>query len=282
MTVQYLKKILNFFCINPHDFLFHIFEENAARVFQEKISVLDDPMRNLVLSEDERFHHKDMQLEERGSPYVIRSFTIDRIQFLKKCNILSEDLVVDIGDSNGIFLKALGKNGISVNISDVVIKSLRDLQIDVVLADAEHLPFQKKSISVVYLFETLEHVSNPIALLNEIGDACSKSLIISIPYVSVTRIHPYRYDPKRPIHEHHIFEFTPEDFRKIISHTPFTIKKEQIVSVLDERGPLIHRLVMFLWRHLLEQDMFCGCFKKFYICYLERKRPEDYPNLTRS
>ena len=98
MIVQYFKKVLNFFWINPHGFLFHIFEENAARVFEEKISTLDEPMRNLVLSEDERFHHKDMQIEEKGSQYVIRSFTIDRIQFLKKCNIVSEDLVVDIGD----------------------------------------------------------------------------------------------------------------------------------------------------------------------------------------
>jgi SAM-dependent methyltransferase len=266
-----LKKIFNLIGFDSHAFLFRIFEINAGRICDAKIKMIDEQTRQLVLSEDERFHHKDMILEDLGSQQVVRGFTIDRIQFLHQCEITSEDIVVDIGDSNGIFLRSLNKDGISLNISPDIISSLREKNIETVVADAEHLPFKNESISTILLFQTLEHVPNPILLLNEIARVCKKSLILSIPYVSQTHIHRRKYDLKRPIYEHHIFEFSQNDFRSIVSHTPFKIQKEIIAMVIDKTGISLDRIIVSLWNRIFEPDQFCGCFTKFYLVHLKKE-----------
>jgi len=274
MVGSTLKKILDFFGFDIHGFLFHVFEINAGRICCKKIGTLDEEIKTLVLSEDERFHHKDMELEDMGSQYVVRGFTVDRIKFLQDCRVLPYEIVIDIGDSNGIFLRSLKKDGLSLNINQMIVTSLHEKQIESVIADAEHLPFKDASISTVLLFQTLEHVPNPILLLNEIARICKKSLILSIPYVSKTKIHSRQYDPKRPIYEHHIIEFNPNDFRSIVSHTPFRIQRESIAVVIDKNGLSLDRFVVFLWNRLVERDMFCGCFTKFLLVHLEKRNLE--------
>ena len=268
---QYLKKILDFFGFDVHVFLFRIFEINAGRICRQKMETLDEETKKIVLSEDERFHHKDMELDDMGSQFVVRGFTVDRIKFLQNCDISPNDSLIDIGDSNGIFLRSVKKDGISLNISHVIVASLHEKHIETVMADAEHLPFKDASISTILLFQTLEHVPNPIILLNEIARVCKKSLILSIPYVSKTQIHSRQYDPNRPIYEHHIFEFNTDDFHSVVSHTPFRIQRESIAVVISRNGLSLDRFIIFLWNHLVERDMFCGCFTKFYMVHLEKK-----------
>ena len=93
------------------------------------------------------------------------------------------------------FFEAAQKDGVSVNISDPAVKSLHGRGMETVMADIEFLPFKDNSIHTIFLFETLEHVPNPITLLDEISRVCSDTLIVSIPFVEKTKIHPYNYDP---------------------------------------------------------------------------------------
>jgi 2-polyprenyl-3-methyl-5-hydroxy-6-metoxy-1,4-benzoquinol methylase len=266
----FLKKILDLFHYNPHQFLFGIFERNARRIYERKLVDLDVQTRTLVEQEDERHHLADMELAEAGSQFVVRSFTIDRIQFLKECGVGRLGIVTDLGDSNGIFLRYLKLDGVSVNISDPTIKSLKSKNLNVVKADVERLPFKSGSISTVMLFETLEHVPNPILLLSEIERVCDDSLILSIPYVSVTKINQYKYNPSIPIFQHHIFEFSPDDFKKIVSHTRFTIHSERVVTVIGINNTALESLVFFFWNLFVEPDMYCGCFRKFYMCQMKK------------
>jgi hypothetical protein len=162
-------------------------------------------------------------------------------------------IMADLGDTNGIFLRSRGRDGISINVSDPAVRSLRGRGMQVLKADIEHLP-------------------NPIRVLNELGRICSGSLVLSIPSVSTTRIHPSGYDPSRPLPQHHIFEFSAEDFRAILSHTPFELRKNATVGVLGGTGRILDRIIIRLWSRFREKDMFCGCFLRFYICHLVVKK----------
>jgi SAM-dependent methyltransferase len=267
--IKYLAEMLG---INTHDMLFRFFERNAGSVLEKKISQSDAAMKRLVQSEDERYHYGDTEVSEKAMEEVLASFTLDRIAFIRKHSTFGKDHVIsDLGDSNGIFLRSSGRNGVSVNISDPAVLSLHMRGMETLKAHIEHLPFRDNSIHTLFLFETLEHVPNPISLLNEIGRVCSNDLILSIPFVEKTKINPHNYDPSRPIYQHHIFEFNQNDFASVISHTPFVLKAEEVAIVMDEKRSVLDRLVFYLWHHFVEQDTFCGCFKRFYICKLSKK-----------
>ena len=256
--------------VDPHRWLFSVMEENASLILAEKIRLLDEPARQRVSAEDDRTHFGDIDLEDRGLQTVVRSFTIDRILFIREClQGRSHGPVADLGDTNGIFLRSLGEEGISLNISGKAVAILHGKGLDAIRADIEHLPFRDGSLSVLLLFETLEHVPNPIRMLHEAARVTSGSLILSVPHVTTTVIHPRLYDPTKPVHQHHIFEFSPDDLRRITTHTPFTIERTRIATVIEGRTPT-GRIVIPLWR-FLEPDMFCGCFTRFLLCHLVKR-----------
>jgi SAM-dependent methyltransferase len=261
---------------NMHDFLFRIFERNAKNLLIKKCKKTDPAAKELLLNEDERYHYGDLEIVDKAFEYILKSFTIDRIEFItRNTRIKKQDIVIDLGDSNGIFLRSLDKTEVSVNISDPAIKALHNRGMGVIKADIAYLPFKTGSIHTVLLFETLEHVPNPVALLNEIGRVCSDSIILSVPYVQKTHIHRFNYEPGRPIFQHHIFEFNKPDLLRIFTHTPFTVAAEEIAVVLEGTSGLFDRIVFLIWEKFFEEDMFCGCFRRFYICKLCKKMKQD-------
>jgi SAM-dependent methyltransferase len=214
--------------------------ENAERILNRRLSGFGK--KDIFKGEDISAHFGDEELSDVGLQKVVMSFIIGRVNFIEK--VLTKDEIatgtfVDLGDSSGIFLKALGKRGTSVNIAEEPLKNIRTKGIKVVKADInDRLPFEDGSIDHILMFETLEHLPNPIAVLKEIYRICRKSAFVSVPYVSRTNIHSYNYCPGRPIHEHHIFEFSDSDFRKIVTHAGFKIDKAEVVEVLDNgRNP---------------------------------------------
>jgi SAM-dependent methyltransferase len=245
---------------------------------EAKLAGLDPETLALVIGEDERSHFQDVDLGDAGLQYLVRSFTIDRIRFIRDAISTGvQDPVVDLGDTNGIFLRSLKQSGISVNISDPAVRSLHGRGMEVVKADVEFLPFKGTSVETVLLFETLEHLPNPIHALGEIGRVCSRSLILSIPMVSQTTIHRAHYDPTRPATQDHIFEFSVPDFKQILSHTPFELERDRIVTVLGGGGGMFDRIAIAVWSVFREKDMFCGCFRRFYLCHLVRKGTTGRP-----
>jgi SAM-dependent methyltransferase len=274
MLRSVIKQVLAAAGIDSHAFLTGVRERSALRILDRKLALLDPATRHLVTAEDERDHLADLPLDDRGLEYVVHSFTVDRIRFLRAIQGTG-DPVVDVGDSNGIFLRALRRDGISVNISAAATAKVHARGMDAVQADISSLPFRDGSIPCILLFETLEHLPDPIHALNEIGRVCSGSLVLSIPSVQRTTIHPFHYDPGRPIYQHHIFEFSREDFHSVITHSPFTIEREQIAVVLGEGGGPVERLIFWLWKRCAEPDTFAGCFTAFYLCHL--KKNGSYP-----
>jgi len=273
MHMTNIKKIIqNILWLHPQKYLHKILEKNAKRNLDSKFSFLNANQRALLDQEDEQSHYVDYVLEEKALQYLVQSETIDRIQFIQENTSGSRDsLITDLGDSNGVFLRMMGKCGISVNISDPTVKALHQKGLDVIKADIQYLPFKKNSLDTVFLFQTLEHVPNPILMLQEIARVCRGALILSIPYVSTTNIHPFFHNLDKPLHQQHIFEFSPKDFDKILTHTPFILKSGKVTKVLDDRGGIGERITYFIWRRFMEKDTFCGCFKNFYLCCLIKR-----------
>lgn len=137
--------------------------------------------------------------------------------------------VLDIGDTSGMFLRALGKNGVSLNINQECVDFIRSKGLEAVQGNAESLDFDDNSFDYVLSFQCLEHLPNPIKALNEWGRVARKRVFLSIPYVDSTRIYNIDYwvnlkktswkeDSVRSV-DCHIFEFSTKDFINILSYT---------------------------------------------------------------
>jgi hypothetical protein len=209
-----------------NNFFRSVKKKNVERLIAQKLS--REEYSGLLDQYDLSRHFAHEVLESEEDRLILKSSILDRIFFLKHCfsrTELDSDSFVDLGDPSGIFLKSLGKPGISFNISEDASRNARTNGMEVVRGTIDSLPFPGNSIDHVFLFQTLEHLHDPIGTLNKIYAVSRKSLTVSVPTVTNTLIHRSSYDPERRPYEHHIFEFSDRDLIKIISHTPIGSKK---------------------------------------------------------
>jgi len=136
--------------------------------------------------------------------------------------------VLEFGDASGIMLEYFNKTGTSLNIDETSHKMILGKGFDSIHSDIMDLKPELK-FDYIFAFQVLEHVSDPIGVLNKLRQAVNKMIFISIPYKgSKTRIKSLGYYPSNSEYTHdekvknayhyHIFEFSPNDFRSIISH----------------------------------------------------------------
>lgn len=256
------------------------FRSNTERILRKKMQGFE---KNFIFEDDLNKHYAHQELNEIALLNVLKGFIIDRINFIEE-NIGNESInresFVDIGDPDGIFLRALGKKGYSANISEIGVKNIREKGIESILCDAESIPLKDNSIDNVLFFEILEHLPNPIIGLKELHRICRKNLILSIPHMTRTNIHKYNYNPGWFLPEHHIFEFDADDFMKIVSHSGFKVEKMETFTVIGG-GSVKERFVFLLWdliRLIIKdpeysnnrEDVYYGCFKKFDVYLLKK------------
>jgi len=243
----------------------------AERMLKSNLSSINP---EAIEGEDFSKHFADEETTDLGLQYVIKSFIISRIRFIQE-NIgkgeFENSVFADIGDSSGIFLKVFNKKGIGVNISKEAVINIKAKDIDSVRADVGNLPFKDGVFDNILFFEIFEHVPNPIETLKELNRVCKKSVFLAIPYVSRTNIYEYKRNPEIPLFQNHIFEFSNDDFKKIVSHGGFKVHKEKKVDVFDCGINLIDTFIFTMWKLFRERDMFCGCFTNFSIYHLTKR-----------
>ncbi|MBF0541694.1 MAG: methyltransferase domain-containing protein [Nitrospirae bacterium] len=136
--------------------------------------------------------------------------------------------VLEIGDASGIILNFFNKSGTSLNIDEKSHKMLLENGFDSILSDIMDLKLDRK-FDYIFAFQVLEHVQNPIAILNKLRQLVNKMIFISIPHKGlITRIRPLGYknnqynktveDMVKFAYHYHVFEFSPDDFRSVFSH----------------------------------------------------------------
>ena len=138
---------------------------------------------------------------------------------------------IDVGDVDGLLLKALGKPGLGFNLSERAVERIRSNGIEARLGDGHTMPFEDGEFELVLCFETLEHVESPVALLDELARICSPSgrVFVSVPWVASSRIYPRAVGLPRG--HAHCFELERHDLGAVISHSPLDVAWEDVCEL---------------------------------------------------
>jgi len=202
-----------------------------------------EPMRNTL-------KHPDLYIEQVR---YYRMYDFFKKEYPEIFN--SNTTILNVGDTDGILLEALGKNRTSLNINRECVEFIKKKGVEAVLGDAENLEFENSSFDFVFCFQTLEHCPNPIKVLNELGKVAKKKLFLSIPYTEQTNIYNINYwiDLKKSSWgekevknvDCHIFEFSPEDFKNVLSYTNLAYEKKFPIDYFDNdsfKGRLLNKI----------------------------------------
>jgi SAM-dependent methyltransferase len=164
-------------------------------------------------------------------------FNYDILEGARSANYL------DIGDSAGThyqYLKLKETDGwpkvdgyVSVNVDQEAIRRITAIiGITAVEGDAEdddvldYIPFSEKG-RIILMFETLEHIENPIRLLKSLSKRSDlKAFILTVPYVRRSRVvlDPKLGDEKEDIH---VFELCPGDWKRVFAHCGWEVIEEE-------------------------------------------------------
>lgn len=180
-------------------------------------------------------------------PFVVAHLSSQLYEIIQMLQTRMSDLdpgpILDAGASDGLFLSELGATtGIGMNLLSQCVDKIKANGFIGIQGSIEKIPFDSKSMDYVLCCETLEHVQNPIQAINELVRICRKKIFVTIPYLPKTRISARA--TSGPIPEGHLFEFNPEDFRKIIDHTNVRITYSDFIHVFPEPWNPLSRLFL--------------------------------------
>jgi len=166
--------------------------------------------------------------------------------------------VVDVGDSSGThleYIRALMKDisirPVSVNIDMAALEKIRKKGIEAIRAAADEVRMYAEKSDIIFSFEMLEHLHDPVGFLKKLSDATRcKAFIVTVPYVRMSRValHHIRRGEKGHVNAEgvHVFELSPADWRLIFMHSGWSVIKDTIYLQYPRRGLL--SLTRFLWR----------------------------------
>lgn len=204
---------------------------------------------------------------------IARFFHEYKLRFLRthlSAEEITQSSFIEVGDSDGLVLRALGKRGVSINNDPRCIRLIGRNGIEARLGFGERLDVPDKSYDVSMTFETLEHSLNPVAFLAELVRVARKKVVLSIPGVTRTIIHPRIYGQR--VGEEHVFEFCTRDFVRLSSHLPLRLAHFQKMSVFASPLQPLAWLRYRLDRH---PELFAGSLRwfDFYIFEID---PADH------
>ncbi len=186
--------------------------------------------------------------------------------------------VVDIGDSAGTHLRYLAGirdglllktpiNSLSVNIDQEAVNRIRAKGLQAICCRAEELEQQPEGLTadIFMMFETLEHLINPIGFLETLSRKSNCSFfVVTIPYVYQSRIglHQLRQGSSMVSNPEntHIFELAPADWKLLFKFSGWDVVFEDIYTQYPRFGFL--RLTQPIWARL--------DFPGFYAVVLRR------------
>jgi len=201
---------------------------------------------------------------------LICSQAIFMLKVIKQFSDLGEviETYADIGDSDGSTRMLLEKNlngtklrSIGINIQEKAVELIRKKGLEAECMDAMDLNKQNRKFDLVSVFETLEHLPNPIGFLENMQDIVNKGLIISVPLIVGSRV-GLRYLTDKwtsgevpTIATNHVFELSPEDWIKLFWHTGWRVDQQWKVRQYPKRG-LLKLMMQWAWRKLSFEGYF--------------------------
>jgi hypothetical protein len=219
-------------------------------------------LESLAMSDEQAAIHfaNDVDLDH-FSHLAVRTFHEFKLEFLVKAfgrPYLDTHSIIEIGDSDGLVLKALGKRGFSINNDPRCIELIRSNGVDADEGRGEGMNAPDKSYDVAMTFETLEHSLNPLAFLQEMSRVAREKIAISIPGVTRTYMHP-RVRGMR-VGEEHVFEFCSRDLINLTTHLPLRLAHFAKFPVFAMPASPLAALHYLFTR---TPDLYGGCFRWF-------------------
>ena len=194
----------------------------------------------------------------------IHAFQIDSA--LQAIDALGRDglTVVDVGDSSGnhgAYLKALAPAGriermVSVNVDPVAVDKIKAKGGEAILCRAEALDTQGLRPDMILLFETLEHITDPLRFLHTMAtDGNIENILLTVPYRVDSRFGgdlirragagiPDQITPEQV----HIFELSPQDWQLLARLAGYRTEFCRIYRQYPQRS--LGRIMKRVWRRL--------------------------------
>lgn len=181
---------------------------------------------------------------------------IKTVESIKKADLFKKKIkIVDIGDSSGNHIDLFKKKikdysnasicSLSINCDSKAINKIKWSGKQAIKVDIEKQDFVKEinadSTNAGYqfptycmMFETLEHLENPIAFLNKMKFVSFEGLIISVPFIKKSRVALHQWRNNRlnnklySKEDIHVFELSPDDWKLIFKYCGFKIVSDSI------------------------------------------------------
>lgn len=222
---------------------------------RESYGAMTDEHARLHFGADEIVESEHLR---RGLRYF-HAWRVHRVRELVGARLDDADFI-DVGDTDGLMLKHLGRPGIGFNLSEAAVRNIEANGIEARLGDGQRLPFDDGSFDYVLCFETLEHVESPARLIEELARVCRPGgrVVVSIPWVPVTYVHSR--DPSIDRGYGHVFEFCRDDFHALLTHTPLEVRAEDVCELLGPPQGLKQRAFLAT---LGRGHVVAGSFRRF-------------------
>ena len=91
-----------------------------------------------------------------------------------------EGKVLDVGCGTGLFCKYVNGLYVGLDISEGMIRKCKERCENVVIADAEHLPFRDKAFDICVSFTVLQDLPNPRRAVEEMLRVCRNVIVSSM------------------------------------------------------------------------------------------------------
>ncbi len=215
---------------------------------------LEDHFNSIELSEEENMRLRLLICSEALFLKNVITSLLQSGQKVGSC--------LDIGDSDGttrLLLKESMDNfnisTLGINLQQQAVEKIRQRGLDAERIDAMELNKEGRKYDIVSVFETLEHLPNPIGFLENMHEIVNQRLVISVPLIVNSRVSLGYLDDNWPkskvptIENNHIFELAPRDWRRIMLHCGWEIEKEWKVRQFPDRG-VLGQIMRYAWRKI--------------------------------
>ena len=182
---------------------------------------------HLATAYPETYYHNASRTAD--APALLRSpFENEKLDLLRAWGIIKPaGLVLDVGASRGEFLALMGREGwrgIGVEANAQVAQWGRDQWgIDVRSGDLDTLTLPERAFDLVTLWQTLEHLPDPLAALGSIRGMLHPggALVVAVPNLDSLQARLfgpdwYHLDPPR-----HLYHFSPRTLELLLRRAGF-------------------------------------------------------------
>ena len=147
--------------------------------------------------------------------------------------------ILDLGCATGEYcskLKSIGFECTGIDINQEYIEKTLKKGIDAFLMKGDDLKFSNDSFDTVLLFEVLEHVDNPLAVLKEAKRVAKKNILITVPNCTqFSELKAFNLTYEHMLEKDHINFFTKKDLENLILQESknFKVKEDESIDLVQ-------------------------------------------------